>query len=316
MLIKDQVYGEYEINEPLLLDLLQSQALQRLKKITQYGIPHEFYLFSIPGYSRFEHSVGVMLLLKKLNADLEEQVAGLLHDISHTALSHIIDWVWGDQTKEDYQDNIFSSFLINSDVKNILDKYKFNIDKISNLENFKLLEREMPHLCADRIDYSLREFNLWANPGIVKKCLENLLVFDNKIVFKEISVAKEFAETYLKCQREHWGGFEAINRYHRLSELLKKALKRKILVKDDFLKDDMFVLNKIYMSKQNDLIDELEKMRERISSKIGIRRKKKFRYVDPGVLINNTIKSLSSIDQDFLKFLEEQKRIDKKGIEI
>ena len=41
----------------------------------------------------FEHSLGVYLLLRRLGADRREQVAGLLHDISHTAFSHAVDFL-------------------------------------------------------------------------------------------------------------------------------------------------------------------------------------------------------------------------------
>jgi len=45
MKIKDVIYGKFEIKEPVLLELLKSKPLQRLKKIDQYGIPPKFYLF-------------------------------------------------------------------------------------------------------------------------------------------------------------------------------------------------------------------------------------------------------------------------------
>jgi HD superfamily phosphohydrolase len=34
-----------------------------------------------------------MLLVRRLGASLEEQIAALLHDVSHTAFSHVIDSV-------------------------------------------------------------------------------------------------------------------------------------------------------------------------------------------------------------------------------
>lgn len=37
-----------------------------------------------------------MLLLRKLGASLEEQLASLLHDISTFAVSHVADWVFAE----------------------------------------------------------------------------------------------------------------------------------------------------------------------------------------------------------------------------
>ena len=109
MVIQDRIYGNTNIDEPILTDLISSAAIQRLKGISQYGIPQKYYSF--PGFSRFEHSLGTMLLLKKLGAGTLEQIAGLLHDVNHTAFSHLTDWVWGDRLVEDRQDNLFTDYL-------------------------------------------------------------------------------------------------------------------------------------------------------------------------------------------------------------
>jgi len=76
MEIKDRVYGKIDINEPVLLTLLKSKPLIRLQGINQAGASQ----YAIPNkiVSRYEHSVGVMLLLKILGASTEEQIAGLL----------------------------------------------------------------------------------------------------------------------------------------------------------------------------------------------------------------------------------------------
>lgn len=97
VVIDDCVYGSCKITEPVLIELLQSPVILRLKGINQLGIPPEYDPTNV-FFSRYDHSVGVLVLLKKLGASLEEQVAGLLHDSSHTALSHQIDWVL--QTQE------------------------------------------------------------------------------------------------------------------------------------------------------------------------------------------------------------------------
>lgn len=73
--------------------------MQRLKGISQFRIPDKYYFKD--NYSRFEHSIGVMVLLGKLGASQEEQIAGLLHDVSHKAFSHVYDWVVVDYSGSD-----------------------------------------------------------------------------------------------------------------------------------------------------------------------------------------------------------------------
>src|SRR3989344_8664366 len=95
---KDSVYGDEEIKEEVLIELINSKPFQRLKGISQQGMPRELWFTHVN--SRYEHSIGVLIILRRLNAGLEAQVAGLLHDVSHTAFSHVVDWVFGDPLKE------------------------------------------------------------------------------------------------------------------------------------------------------------------------------------------------------------------------
>lgn len=55
MKIEDKVFGPVEIQEPVLKELVQCHALQRLKKISQAG----YFEVYFPGthHSRFEHSI-------------------------------------------------------------------------------------------------------------------------------------------------------------------------------------------------------------------------------------------------------------------
>lgn len=70
------------------------------------------------------------ILLNRLGASEEEQVAGLLHDISHTAFSHLIDWVIGDSSKEDYQDKRHLSVLLENEIAQILSNYGYSSKNI------------------------------------------------------------------------------------------------------------------------------------------------------------------------------------------
>lgn len=261
-----------------------------------------------------------MILLRKIGASLKEQIAGLVHDVSHTSFSHTIDWVFGDPTKEDFQDKLHENIIERSEIKNILTKYGYVPKEISGVDNFSLLEREAPNLCADRIDYTLREAALRVDSDKAKFCFNNLINYNNKFVFKSVESAKSFSEFYSKFQKEHWGGNEAKARYHILAEILKIGLKRKLLYFEDFKRTDDFVINLLKNSKDEDIIDGLNLLKNGFFIKEDIygsvELKSKFRYIDPEILIDNKIVKLSEISEDYRLFLENEKINSKNYVKV
>jgi hypothetical protein len=312
MIVSDKIYGKVTITSPVLIELIRSRLMQRLKKIAQHGLPNEYYHFK--GGNRFEHCIGVMLLLKQLKATEEEQVAGLLHDVSHTAFSHVIDWVVGTGKTEDYQDEHHSEIINSPEISQILKKYKINVKRIANYHKyFPLLEKDIPDLCADRIDYSLREFSI----PIAKKCLKDLTVYNNQIVFKNQKSALVFSQNYLKRQMAHWGGYEAVVRYAILAKILKKALRNKIITMEDFLRDDAFIIGKLKKSKDKEILETLTILRNKSLGnleKSKIIAHKKFRHVNPLFLKNRVLFRLSEVDKKFKKELEAARKENDLGI--
>lgn len=319
MIIQDKIYGNFEVGDPIFIELINSPSLQRLKGVSQQGMPREYFHREV--FSRFDHSIGVFLLLRKLGASIEEQIAGLLHDISHTAFSHVIDWVIGDPSKEDYQDNTFLEVLRKSDIPTILVKYDLNIEKISNFEHFTLLERELPSLCADRIDYSLRELIEMGEEERVKRIVNNISSINGQIILKTKEMAEEFGRIFAKLQREVWAGNQARVRYHILSEVLKKAIDKNHLSLNDFLKTDKEILEFLEGLNDEDIKNGIKKLKEgfeiiEVENSKGIHLKKKFRYVDPEVLIDGGIKKLSFLSKDYSDFLVQEMDHSKKDIFI
>ncbi len=320
MTIKDKIYGNIRIEEPILLELLKSPSILRLKNISQFGIPDKYYHFK--NFSRYEHSVGVMILLKKLGATLEEQIAGLLHDVSVLTFSHIVDWVFanGREGIEDYHDTIHEKFIKKTEIPKILKKFKFSLERILNEENFSLLENKIPDLCADRVDYSFREFKDWLNPKIVNSCIKELVNYNGEIVFNNRKDAFDFAVNFLELQTKHWGGQEAIIRYHLFSKALKIALDEKILLEKDFYKDELFILNK-FENAQDQRIKEIFKIlkKKKIKKKkndSGQKIIKKFRYVNPKVISNGKLVRLSKLNSEFTKIINKHKEKNKKGLVV
>jgi HD superfamily phosphohydrolase len=318
MKINDKIYEEVNVEEPVLLELLKSPSVLRLKNISQFGVPDKYY--HLKNYSRYEHSIGVMILLKKLGATLEEQVAGLLHDVSVLAFSHVIDWVFanGRDGVEDYHDSIHQRFLKRTEIPKILKKFDFALERIANEKNFSLLEKKIPDLCADRVDYALREFKLWLNPTLVRNCIKGLINYNGEIVFNNQKDAFDFATNFLELQTQHWGGYQGMMRYHLFSEALKIALTTNILSDKDFYKDEPFVLNKVEKDKNRRIKEILLILKKEdpkdIKNNLGKRIIKKFRYVDPKIISNGQLVKLSKIAPKFQAVIDRHKKINQKGL--
>jgi len=312
IIIRDKIYGTYSFTEPVIIELLKSKPVQRLKNISQFGIPDKYY--HIKNFSRYEHSVGVMILIRSLGGSLEEQIAGLLHDVSHTAFSHVIDWVVGEAGDETYQDGQHDDIINSGEISRILKKYKYHPQKISDYHNFKLLERDIPSLCADRVDYAFREFPR----QVAKSLFASLINIDNQIVFRDKPAAYTFATNFLRLQRVHWGGFEAVSRFKLFSGALKLALHEKTIKFADFLRDDKYIINKLLKSKNAKIQSILKILRNK---KIPFPKKseiinKKFRYTDPEFLDKGRLYKLSQTDLRYKKYLEKERLADQKGMKV
>lgn len=311
MIVRDCIYGSFKISSPLILQLINSAPLQRLKKISQLGPPDKYY--HLKNYSRFEHSIGVMRLLQLLGASEEEQIAGLLHDVSHTAFSHVIDWVVGSGEVEDFQDNQHGEIINKSEISIILKQHGYRPEFFFHYKHFSLLEQDIPALCADRIDYALREFP----KSIAKICVVNLVVDNKVIVFKNGSSAYLFAHHFLKRQMEHWGGYEAVTRYRLFAEILKIALKSKSLVLSELMGDEDCIVKKLESLDDLRIKKILYTLKNKDLSHLQRNPKavhKKFRYVDPMFLDDGKVVRLSQVNKKFKIELQNARQENAKGI--
>lgn len=307
MLVTDEIYGKVEVNEPVLTELINSKAMPRLKKIPEAPV----LVNPLTSYSRYEHCVGVMLLLRRFNASVEEQIAGLLHDVSHTAFSHLVDWAIGNVEKQDYQDTNHLKYIMTTDIPGILERNGFDVKRVTELKSFGLLEREIPDLCGDRIDYALRNFKHWENADAVAPTLNALAVRNGKFVFDSASAARIFADNYLKCQTQAWGNVKYTTNAHIFAKIIRAGLDQKIISIGDLYTYDEYVLEKLRKGSSSE-INLLFKVLEDgvkyklVDTKADMLSRKKLRYVDPLVLgENGSTSRLSKIDPEFDSLLKQ-----------
>ncbi|MBU0648400.1 hypothetical protein KJ855_04445 [Patescibacteria group bacterium] len=318
--ITDRIYGKVEIIDPLLVELFNLPSLQRLKGVSQFGVPKK-YNHSEKDFFRDEHCRGVMILLKKLGASREEQIAGLLHDVSVPAFSHIGDWLFGGGKKgiENFHDSIHDDFVKNqTNIPQTLERFGIKVDDILDEKKYTLLDNKIPDLCADRVDYALREFDLEK----AKLCYKSLINYNGEIVFDSKLVAREFAYGFLSLQKNHWASEDCCLRYFLFTKALKIGIDKKIITQDDFFRSDgeIFIVNKLENSNDKeidlilekllgeDLLDGWKEEKEEI--------RKKFRYVNPKYLENRKILVLKDNDFDFAKDVEEAKEENLKGYRV
>jgi len=133
----DRIYGNFELSEPVLIKLIQSNAMQRLQGILQHGITGMIGICSMS--TRFEHSVGVMRLVQKMGGSLKEQIAALVHDVSHTAFSHVIDHVFKQADTQSFHEERKEWFFQQSDIPDILNQYGYQWQEFLDEDQFGIL---------------------------------------------------------------------------------------------------------------------------------------------------------------------------------
>ena len=195
----DSIYGTVEITQPVLLDLMRSDAMQRVKGISQHGVTA--LLGITPPFSHFDHSMGAMLLVRSLGAPIAEQVAGLLRDVSHTAFSHVIDLVFDDHSGQNHHEEKKETFIAMSDIPTILSRHAMDWHEFIDESRFPLLEQAQSAPCADRVDYILRdlEFIGLACGSEIMAAVEFLVVKTGRIAVNNPDAARWLAYTFIEA---------------------------------------------------------------------------------------------------------------------
>jgi hypothetical protein len=314
MQFNDTVYGSFSIEYPVLVELIESEPLQRLKGISQAGYAEPFF----PGtyYSRFEHSVGVCYLLSKFGATLSEQVAGLLHDVSHTAFSHCVDYALeeGSETLHTFQDDVFETFVRRSSIPKILNKYNFDIEFLFDDSYLPLLERPLPELCADRIDYILRTGVHYGeiDKEMVCQFLSQLKIINHQWVFENSVFARRFAEYFLRVSTRCYSNIESAVMCRCVGDMLKHSLRSSYITRTDLFQNDDYVIQKIVPHLRDDPELQLYWNRMNNKVKVGIDPDNfdalvmcKSRVVDPLCLECEKVRRLSDCQPDWKKVVTD-----------
>ncbi len=206
--IRDPLYEDFIILDGILLNIVESPAFQRLRRISQLGLVS--YIYPGATHTRFSHSLGVMHLMDETIKNLEIKgfkfdeelkislkVSALVHDIGHGPFSHALEFTLLDHKHEDITKLILKDVFKDIIGENILSNViailegKFEMKFVNELISSQL--------DVDRLDYIRRDaFYCGVHYGLIDvwRILKTLTITnDNRLAIEE--KGKHAVEGYL-----------------------------------------------------------------------------------------------------------------------
>lgn len=105
-------------------------------------------------YSRFDHSIGVALIIWHFTHDKAQTISGLLHDVSTPAFSHVTDFRKGDSLTQTVTEGENKSMLANSpELIKCLSEDGLALNQVDDYHKYPIADNEVPQLSADRLEY-------------------------------------------------------------------------------------------------------------------------------------------------------------------
>jgi len=174
---RDPVHNFIHVNDPLILELIDTREFQRLRRIKQLGVANT--VFHTAEHSRFSHSLGVYEVSRQIANHLERfasqtpgdggwqveerrvlLVAALLHDLGHGPYSHTFESIFKTNHEKFTQDIILNK---TTEVHQVLMKYDEKLPaKVASViaktyDNKQVVALISSQIDADRMDYLLRD---------------------------------------------------------------------------------------------------------------------------------------------------------------
>ncbi|MCD6514678.1 MAG: HD domain-containing protein [Candidatus Odinarchaeota archaeon] len=318
---RDPIHGFIEVS-PLELRIIENPLFQRLRRIKQLG--PAYYVFHGATHTRFEHSIGVMSITKKILqninfADKDEKqkiiLAALLHDIGQLPLSHTFEKV----VEKEYNisgghEKYMERIITKSTISDILKDASFSKKDIKDIADYALgrntnflFGSQIIHseLDADRMDYLLRD-SLFCGVkyGIydLDRLLMSFVLHTDKqtlvVAKKGIYVAEEFVLARLYMYRQVY-----IHKTKRAFEIIVSEIMKNLLGDIIYYPTNLTKLDENELIDKDDywLISEFRSILKN-SSNIDERTKKLIKmylYRKPIKVVDYVEESIDKIDQKF-----------------
>lgn len=243
-----------------IAELCESAPMRRLKNVgMNCGCEYtSFPRFTVcDPYSRYEHSVGVGLIVWNFTGDVKQSIAGLLHDIATPVFAHVIDFLRGDHlTQESTEDGTREIIEASGEIQRVLKRFSLTTDDVCDYHLYPIADNDTPMLSADRLEYTLGNAVNYRFTALetVKALYDDLCVGLNErgseeLMFKSPEKARLFGELAMRCSEVYVADEDRYS-MQALAELLKSAVIDGVIEMSDFMLTEPEVLSKLLKSEK------------------------------------------------------------------
>lgn len=322
-----KLWSIYHRDIPIFIyEFSSTPLIQRLKNIgMNCGLEYtQFELFKkCQSYTRYDHSIGVALIIWHFTHDKTQTIAGLLHDVATPVFAHTIDFLNGDYLNQETTENGTREIIENSkELKQLLKKHQITIDSIVDYHQYPIADNDSPQLSADRLEYSLsnmlnygyctiKDINLYYTDLIISKNEYGVI----ELMFQSEKIASLFTINVLKNSRVYISDADRFS-MQVLANLIEIALDNNIISKKDLYLNEPFIIKKFLSNAYTNQLWQRFTHYSMIKKALvkpdnnWFKVNTKKRYIDPFVLnlgrissvsleLNKEIKKFKAIDFDY-----------------
>ena len=246
----------YHNGIPAFLDeCMETPVVKRIKDIgMNCGCEYTSFpqFADLEAYSRYDHSIGVALIVWHFTHDRKQAVAGLLHDVASPVFAHVVDFLHGDYLKQESTEDGTETLIAGSpELQAVLRKYGLTTGDVCDYHRYPIADNESPLLSADRLEYTIgNSINYRICTLADAECFYGDLTVgtneegNKELMFKNMMIAEAFARAALACS-EIYASDEDRFAMQILSEILRYAMEHRVITEDDLYSTEPEIIRKL-----------------------------------------------------------------------
>ena len=240
----DRLWSLYHAEIPdFLRDFAATLPIERLKQVgMNCGCEYTHFprFAEIGPYSRYDHSLGVALIIWHFTGSREQALAGLFHDVTTPVFAHVVDFLNGDHLRQESTEaGVAECLAASPEVAALLEQYQIALGDISDYHRYPIADNDAPALSADRLEYTLGNLLNYgfADLKSIEAMYRDLTVGQDErgrpeLVFRTPEQAAAFARGALRNSRVYVADEDRFSMQF-LADLLGLALERGAVTRRD-----------------------------------------------------------------------------------